>query len=82
MYLTKKQWNKHRKAIEWFYNQPKGAKVWFKGDADYDIWELTETPSWSLEYTYIINDEYAELRKAIADEKDIEFLDYYNKWKE
>jgi len=66
--MTREQWNKHKEAIQWFMDQPEGTEIWCK----YDKWYLTSTPSWSVTCEYIINDEYAEFRKAIAEGKTIQ----------
>jgi len=67
--MTREQWNKHKEAIQWFYEQPRGAEIYYK----YDEWCLTATPSWSTDSKYAINDEYAEFRKAIIDGKQVQF---------
>jgi len=79
MCLTKEQWKKHKEVIKWFYEQPEGTKLWAKSKLC-DEWCLTDTPYWYNYHTYIINDEFAELRKAIADGKEIEYLTNDNKW--
>jgi len=62
--MTRKQWRKYKKVIEWFYNQPEGTKIWFKYPKD-DRWRLISEPSWVVNGIYVINDELAEIRKAI-----------------
>jgi hypothetical protein len=60
-------------------------QVWFKGP-DMDTWKLTagvHTPSWSHNFTYIVNDRHSEIRKQKVDNPDliIEFYDkVINKW--
>jgi len=73
MSLTVKQWNKHKKAIVWLYKQPKGTKIWFKRDENSE-WKLVRYPTWNENYKYVINDEYAELRKAVANGKTIQYF--------
>ena len=69
--MTRKQWRKYKKVIEWFYNQPEGTKIWFKYPKD-DRWRLISEPSWVVNGIYVINDELAEIRKAIAEGKQIQ----------
>jgi len=83
MSLTRKEWNKHREAIKWFYSQPEDAKIWCKiYDTSYPTymqdWHLTDRPGWTLDGVYVINDEYAEIRKAIADGKEVLVKDVTN----
>jgi len=71
--MTKKQWDKHKEVIQWFYEQPeKSVKVWFKNPND-TKWRLTSNPHWSLNSQYVINDEYAGFRKALADGKTLQY---------
>ena len=64
MCLTREQWNKHKEAIEWFYEQPEGTHIWHK-EKNSKKWFLTLQPSWEENMIYIINDEYAELRELL-----------------
>ena len=70
--MTREAYKKHKEAIEWFYAQPEGTKIWCK-KAKTD-WFLVSCPTWDEENTYVINDKYAELRKAIADGKIIQYF--------
>jgi hypothetical protein len=70
--LTRDQWKKHSKVINYFYSQPEGTKIWVRGEVDDIEWRLVDLPSWSTQNIYIIADDYAELRKAIADGKVIQ----------
>ena len=67
--MTREQYQKHKKAIQWFYEQPEGTEIWLKNQHG---WMLDSTPTWDLDVTYVINDEYAEFRKAIIDDKQIQ----------
>lgn len=58
----------HHKEIKRWANCPDGTQVWFKDKQ----WILINNPIWDKEYTYIVNDKFAEYRKAILDGKFIE----------
>ena len=67
--MTREQYQKHKEAIQWFYEQPQGTKIW---ENKFGEWELTTVPLFDTVYDYAINDEYAEFRKAIVDGKQVE----------
>jgi len=77
--MTKEQVEKHGEVIKWFceidsdgkaINAEKG--VWGKLHSP-EEWTLIFKPNFSVSETFIQNDKYAELRKAQADGKIIEF---------
>ena len=70
--MTREQWKEHKKAIIWFLEQPEGTEIWCRGKADDTEWILVDNPSWSTENIYVINDKFSEIRKAIADGKQIQ----------
>ena len=65
----------HEKEIQRWATCPDGTKVWWKDNLR--DWLLTVNASWNKKYNYIVDDEYAELRKAEADGKSIEYNAYY-----
>lgn len=67
--MTKEEIQKHGEVIKWFIDNP-DKEVWCK---DNEGWFVTNNPTFYLNYAYVKNDEYAELRKAQADGKVIEF---------
>ena len=68
--MTKKQIQKHGDIIKWFCDNAE-LGVWCKnGNKD---WFLNIEPRFLLDSIYVQNDEYAELRKAQADDKVIEY---------
>jgi len=79
--LTHEQWKKHKEAINWFYEQPKGTKIWEK-ECGTTKWVLVETPNWFTFFDYAINDRYSNERKGIIDGLDIEYkyIDFTNSW--
>ena len=79
--MTREAYKKHKKVINWFYNQPEGTKVLEKNRI-LETWKELEDPIFSVENDYLINDEYVELRKAIYNGKEIESFDVIDsKWK-
>ena len=74
--MNKEQIAKHKDIMLWFIENPDKG-VWIKGGA-YSVWHLHENPEFTLVGKYIQNDEYAELRKAQADGKVIEWTDNPN----
>jgi len=75
--MTRKQYIKHKEIIDWFYNQPEGTTIWSKNDNE---WTEVKHPAWFLGNTYIINDEYSELRKAIIDGETVQWEQTENNW--
>jgi len=56
---------KHEKEIIRWAKCPEGTEVWYKKKCG--KWNLIDGPSWSAMVSYIVNDEYAEIRKAERD---------------
>jgi hypothetical protein len=69
--MTRESYNKHKEVINWFYSQPEGVEILYKKSTG-DTWYSTELPVWAIDYTYVINDEYSTLRKALADGRTIQ----------
>ena len=73
--MNKDQANKHKDVIIWFCigdNEDKG--VWCRKAPEYP-WYESHSPEFYCNGTkYVQNDEYAELRKALADGKVIQYL--------
>ena len=67
--MTKEQIEKHRDVIKWFCDNPDKG-VWFKSNTD--KWIHTDCPKFYGDTIYAQNDEYVELRKALADGKTIQ----------
>ena len=78
--MTKEQVLKHGEVIKWFVdNVDKG--VWARDVSNENIiWGLNKNPNWFLDYTYIQNDSYSELRMAQADGKVIQSNVYKEKY--
>jgi len=77
--MTKEQYLKHKEVMDWFYNQPKGTKVWLKY-ADTNNWNLVLYPEWFETTEYIIDDEYTEFRKALLDGKQVQWEQTEDTW--
>ena len=73
---------KHEKEICRWAKHPTKLKVWNKIYAGSPVkqWVLTSSPTWADEWDYIVDDEYAEIRKAYADGKTIECRVGIYKW--
>lgn len=69
--MTAKQVEVHGEVIKWYCDNP-GKGVWCKFE-NCNNWELRHTPRFDVFTKYIQNDEYAELRKAQADGKTIQY---------
>lgn len=54
----------HEKEINRWSRCSDGTRVWFKGKGE---WSLTIAPSWRPSVIYIVDDEWAKLRKARED---------------
>lgn len=65
--------NTHHKEIIKWANFPDGTKIWarFK-EGSITSWCVVDSVSWYNDYSYIVNDKFAEYRKAIIDGKVIE----------
>ncbi|HIP15554.1 MAG TPA: hypothetical protein EYG74_08700, partial [Sulfurimonas autotrophica] len=57
---------KHRDEIKRFADTEIGTKVWYKAK-DRFRWVNTANPTWKEDNEYIVDDEYAELRKESVD---------------
>ena len=62
---------KHKDEIIRWANAKQGTKVWSK--LSNKKWLLVNSAQWNPNNIYIIDDEYAELRKASADGKIIQY---------
>ena len=68
----------HKDEICYWAKQPDGTMVWFKyGNND---WKLTSGPVWRAHTKYIVDNEWAELRKAQADGKQLQ-IETKSGWK-
>ena len=63
---------KHKNEIMRWANSPEGTRVWIKQEDG--IWSKPYVPTWKKDSTYIVDDEWAEIRKAFFDNKTIQFL--------
>ena len=63
--------NIHKDEIIRFANAEQGTKVWSK--ISNEKWLLVNSAQWNPNNIYIVDDEYAELRKASADGKIIQY---------
>ena len=62
----------HKDEIIRWANCPDDTKVWYRRAES--MWDIVVTPLWLFDVDYIVDDKYAELRKAQADGKTILFL--------
>ena len=69
--------HKNRNEIIRWANAPKDTKVWHK----YDGWTRYANPSWGLRGEFVVDDDWAEVRKAKIDGKKIEGL-FVTGWEE
>jgi hypothetical protein len=74
--MTKEQIEQHKEIIKWFIDNHDNG-VWTKGENE--GWVLQTCPTFSEKAAYVQNDEYYELRKALADGKIIQYLNDKNK---
>ncbi len=70
----------HRKEIEHWAKQPDGTKVWHKYTNEDKLWELEEFTYWEKDEIYIVDDEWAELRKAQIDGATLQFKNDNRDW--
>ena len=61
---------KHKLEMQRYASSQEGTEVWYKHDNG--AWRLVSNPFWNEDITYIIDDEWAKLRKAQIDGKTIE----------
>ena len=57
----------HKKEMVRFIEAEQGTKVWRKDESNKYKWVLLDYPSWIEESNYIVDDEYAEVRKFYHD---------------
>lgn len=69
----------HKTEIKRWANCPDGTKVYFKSSNE-NRWSVSSTPLWKEENIYIVDDEWAELRRAIIDGKTVEFNHSVDGW--
>ena len=62
---------KHKKEITRWANCPDNTEVWYR--ACKNDWDKIKIPHWLINVEYIVDDKYAELRKALAEGKTILF---------
>ena len=81
IYLTKQKESgmTHANEIKRWADCPDGTKIWYKTPIS-TTWSTIEYPSWTERVKYIVDDEYAELRKAHTDGKQIEFQSMSGVW--
>ena len=60
----------HEAEIKYWATHEDGTKVWYKTDEN--VWIDTSCPSWIPNMEYIVNNEWAKLRKAQADGKQLQ----------
>ena len=68
----------HHKEICYWAEHPVGTRVWVKDGVDSKWYLLESHPDWFKSFIYVVNDEWAELRKAQIDGKQLQFknIDY------
>ena len=72
---------KHKKEIKRWANSPDGTKVWVKIDTKQG-WVPLVSPSFIKENVYIVDDEYATMRKAFMDGVTIQYNNCDNHWRD
>lgn len=77
--MTQGQVKKHINEMKRWADAPDGTRVWFK-DVDDLSWDTTLMPLWVESCIYIVDDEWAELRKAQADGKQLQVYQNMVKW--
>lgn len=77
--MTQGQVKKHINEMERWAKAPDGTRMWFKDGDDLD-WDTTLMPFWAESCIYIVDDEWAELRKAQADGKQLQVYQNMVKW--
>ena len=63
---------KHKNEIIRWANSSDGTKVWARGVGSDTSWKTVSCPGWFKSGIYIVDDEWAELRKAQADGKQLQ----------
>ena len=73
--MTQRKIKKHIDEMKRWAESPKGTKVWLRCSKN-DSWKLSDDPQFWSDCIYIIDDEWADLRKAQADGKQLQvFVD-------
>ena len=67
--MNKVQVEKHYDVIRWWLDNPDKGVLYRQEDGN---WRLAKAPTFAADTIYIQNDEYAKLRKALADGKTIQ----------
>ena len=65
----------HKKEICYWSEHPDGTKVWYRHEDEEGNWEDQFQPYWIPTDIYIVDNEWAELRKAQADGEVLERFD-------
>ncbi len=69
----------HKKEIEYWAKQPDGTGVWVYNKTEAK-WLLQKIPSFSPSHIWVVDNEWAELRKANAEGKIIQFKNDNKDW--
>ena len=70
----------HKEEIKYWAEHPEGTRVWQKTNDKNSKWELSTFPKWHQTFRYIVDNEWAELRKAQADGEQLEHQISWNDW--
>ncbi len=68
----------HEKEIKFWAEHKDGTKVWVKFDDT--GWKLENFPCWMSANMYIVDDEWAKLRKANADGAIVQYKSTFGGW--
>ena len=71
--------NTHSAEMHRLADAEAGTKVWYKQKI-LGAWKIVIQPRWKKDGYYIVNDEWADIRKAIVDGKTIEYKYSKSKW--
>ena len=63
----------YRNEICLWANSPLGTEVWYKRKNTKDKWTCSISVLWNKDYIHIVDNEWAELRKAQIDGKQLQF---------
>ena len=72
---------KHKNEIKRWADCNEGTKVWHQHRSGM-TWSLSTIPNWYEGCNYIVDDEWAELRKAQADGKQLQYKEDLDLWKD
>ena len=67
----------HADEIRYWAEHPDGTGAWFREYNDTE-WYLDKYPKWNAKGIYIVDNEFSELRKAQADGKQLQRVDFFN----